>query len=220
MKKYRFTKPIPMPRGSHFGNNYWIFRSRKLLRRVTAFSNLEYDWLVSLEMNADVEYYCEQPLSVTLFDNNKEKTSVFDLWVLYKNGNEELQEIKYSNDLKDPGSRSSSQISLQRKWCYVNGFRYQTITEKEIYKGIYYIRNIHFLAGNAWRCPPVDRIIKTQIVDKISSSYETIGSLFDSKLLPEHKEMQVLSYLYFSGAVDFKDLPDTVLQFNTQVIAR
>lgn len=62
-----YQKPVEMPRGTHYGNNYWIFQSRKVGRNVTAFSNLEHDNLVTLEMNPEVEWYCEQPEKTTVF---------------------------------------------------------------------------------------------------------------------------------------------------------
>ena len=60
---YKFTTPIKMPRGTHYGSNYWMFESKKIHRCVTAYSNLEYENLLTLEMNPEVEYYCEQPYS-------------------------------------------------------------------------------------------------------------------------------------------------------------
>ena len=69
---YKFTTPIKMPRGTHYGSNYWMFESKKIHRCVTAYSNLEYENLLTLEMNPEVEYYCEQPYSATVFVGGKE----------------------------------------------------------------------------------------------------------------------------------------------------
>lgn len=41
--KYKFSEPLEMPRATHYGSNYWMFESRKLHRRVTAYSNLDID---------------------------------------------------------------------------------------------------------------------------------------------------------------------------------
>ena len=96
--KERYTKPIAMPRSTHYGNNYWIFQSRKLHRRVTAFSDLEYENLLCLEMDANVRYYCEQPCEVNVFIGGKEYSTIFDVWVVYTDGSEEFQEVKYFDD--------------------------------------------------------------------------------------------------------------------------
>ena len=75
---YKFTTPIKMPRGTHYGSNYWMFESKKIHRCVTAYSNLEYENLLTLEMNPEVEYYCEQPYSATVFVGGKEYKTIFD----------------------------------------------------------------------------------------------------------------------------------------------
>ena len=96
---YKFTTPIEMPRSTHYGNNYWIFESRKLHRRVTAYSNLEYENLLTLEMNPEVVYYCEQPCSTTVFVSGKENKTIFDLYIVYKYGREDFLVVKYLQEL-------------------------------------------------------------------------------------------------------------------------
>lgn len=56
-----YINPIEMPRGTHYGSNYWEAYSNKLKRKICLFSNLEYENFLSLEMNANVMKYCEQP---------------------------------------------------------------------------------------------------------------------------------------------------------------
>ena len=97
---YKFTTPIKMPRGTHYGSNYWMFESKKIHRCVTAYSNLEYENLLTLEMNPEVEYYCEQPYSATVFVGGKEYKTIFDVYVVYKNGREEFQEINWTPTLQ------------------------------------------------------------------------------------------------------------------------
>lgn len=81
---YKYTNPINMTRGTHYGSNYWEVYSKKINRKVKLFSNLEYENFLSLELNPEIEYFCEQPLEVEIFlDGNKKKT-IFDMWVKYK----------------------------------------------------------------------------------------------------------------------------------------
>ena len=98
---YKFTTPIEMPRSTHYGNNYWIFESRKLHRRVTAYSNLEYENLLTLEMNPEVVYYCEQPCSTTVFVSGKEHKTIFDVYIVYKNGRKSTEIKKARNGVQN-----------------------------------------------------------------------------------------------------------------------
>ena len=104
----RYTVPKEMTRGTHYGNNYWMVPSAKMNRFVTAFSNLEYYNIIMLEMSAEVEGYCEQPceleVPVSELDlkekekelqkktEDEEKHVIPDVYVLYKDGTEEIQE--------------------------------------------------------------------------------------------------------------------------------
>ena len=147
-KKYRFTEPLEMNRSTHFGNNYWIFRSRKLKRRVTAFSNIEYWHLVTLEMNPSVEYYCEQPLSVEVSVDGENRKTVFDAWVLFVDGTEEYREVKDSAELERQDKRAERdfrQISAQETWCRLNDKKYRLITDKDLLLGPEYMRNLTYL---------------------------------------------------------------------------
>ena len=81
---YLYNNPIKISRGTHYGNNYWVFQSRKLGRRVTAFSNLEYANLLSLEMNPEVVHDCEQPCKQSVLVDGKHRETVFDVYVVYK----------------------------------------------------------------------------------------------------------------------------------------
>ena len=62
-----YTTPIKMPRNMHYGSNYYEFLSKKLGRVVTAFSSLEYWNQICLEMNPQIEKYCEQPIETEVY---------------------------------------------------------------------------------------------------------------------------------------------------------
>ena len=55
---YLYQTPIKMPRGLHYGSDYWISNSFKLKRNVHLYSMLEYANFIELEMNPSVEYFC------------------------------------------------------------------------------------------------------------------------------------------------------------------
>ena len=66
-----FDKPIKMPRGTHYGSNYWEVYSKKMGRKACFFSNLEYHNFLTLEMNPDVIQMCEQPLEIEIMVDGK-----------------------------------------------------------------------------------------------------------------------------------------------------
>ena len=89
-----YTTPVNIPRSTHYGSNYYEFLSRKLKRTVRAFSSLEYWNQICLEMDYQVEKYCEQPLEAEVYYDGKTYKTVFDIWVKYRDAREEFQKVK------------------------------------------------------------------------------------------------------------------------------
>ena len=146
---YRFTNPIVMPRGTHYGNDYWIFASAKTKKRQVAYSLLEFYNLLSLEMNALVEFYCPQPVTAEVKDDLGDTRKVtFDVYVVYKDGVEEMQEVKYTSDLSDENEKSlrtKEQIRFERIWAEEHGMNFVVRTEKDIMYNRFVIPNLQYL---------------------------------------------------------------------------
>lgn len=219
--KYRYEKPIFMARGTHYGNNYWQFESRKLHRRVTAFSNLEYENLLILEMDANVEWYCEQPFETTVFVGDKEYKTVFDVYVLYKNGEEEFQEVKYQEELDSDtpqGERSRNQIVVQKNWCLQNNFNYNLRTNYDIEKGEFYIRNLSVLSAKARRFHVRNKSADNAIIQYLKEiSTTTIGYLCSSGRFEFNRTIDYLADLFYRGIIDFNDIQNQCLTNKTEV---
>ena len=64
-----FTEPIEIPRGMHYGNNYYAAYSNKIHRECHFFSTLEYYNFLTLEINPFVERFCEQPLKIEIMQS-------------------------------------------------------------------------------------------------------------------------------------------------------
>jgi hypothetical protein len=127
--------PILNPGRSHFGSNYWEVFSSKLNRDVNLYSNLEYDHWVLVETNPYIINFCEQPLKIELEVEGKKHSTIFDMWVKWKDGKEEFIEIKYHSDLQHGNKRfekTLKQLNLQKRWCEKENILYRVITEKEI----------------------------------------------------------------------------------------
>lgn len=218
MKKYRFTEPLELPRATHFGNNYWIFRSRKLGRRVTAFSNLEYENLISLEMNPEVEFYCEQPVMISIPD---EGNAVPDVWVLYKDGREELQEVKYSENLMPDSpdvERNMVQINREKKWAEANGFSFCVRTEKEIHKGKQFIHNLVFLYGHLKKNMPSE-IKALKKVAEIIEPGMIVRDFFIYSKLSHAESVKMIGEMYYAGMIDLIQIEESPFRFEMEIKA-
>ena len=212
---YKFEKPIEMPRGSHYGSNYWIMYSRKLNRNVKAYSNLEHENHLTLEMDPEVEYYCEQPLRTEVYIDSKKHTTVFDVWVLYKDGREEFQEVKYTSDL----DKSQSQIAVQKAWCDQSGFSYTVRTEQDIEKGEMYIRNLDMLYGKVRRGVGIDPKMLIPIIERINEMGQpTIGQLSMTGMFSKGQTVNFLAYLYSKGLISFSNIDSEPVTNTTEVI--
>lgn len=216
---YPFKKPILMPRGSHYGSDYWIAYSFKVGRTVHFYSMLEYAHFLCLEMDHSIDYFCEQPLKIeNIFDSHK-KSSVFDFWVCYKNGEEEFQEVKYSNELfdkTDAAMRSQKQIDFQRKWCESNNYKYRVVTEETIYKGEFYFQNLKVLQSNLLRCHAAHKFDPSILIKNLSVRNMTLLELKKLGILPDGQELSVLAYQLYLGNIKMS-LEKRPLDFNTEV---
>ena len=144
MQNTKYT-PIPMPRDSKYGSDYFIVKSYKLGRVIKLYSNLEFKNWLTLESDPQVITFCEQPYKAEMLYHGQRKESIFDMWVKYKDNSEEFQEVKYSQELinKDKHAiRSQEQIEFQTEWCRMNNVRYQIRTEGEIECGPNHIENL------------------------------------------------------------------------------
>lgn len=221
---YRYTTPIDMPRGTHYGSNYWVFESRKLHRRVTAFSNLEYENLLTLEMDPNVEHFCEQPTKEKVHCNGTDYETVFDVYVVYKDGKEEIQEVKYQEELNSDtkqGERSRNQVALQKIWCLQNNLNYEVRTDKDIEKGQFYIRNLSVLSAKARRFNQAIQSSDNALISYFkSNTITTIGELIESEIIGKFGALEYVSDLYYRGIINLIDLENKCLSNNMEVMFR
>ena len=220
--KRRFTNPLPMPRDAKFGNNYILFYSVKRHERVTAFSNLEYENLLTLEMDPEVEYYCPQPVRAVVDDVSIKGETVFDAYVVYRNGREEMQETKYLKDLEsadDPGSRIYYQLRKQKEWCALHDIDYKVVSEEEIEKGQYTIRNLQNLASRVRRFEGVLDPYKRLLLDFLSQNEDvTIGEIIQTGILPKGAEVDLIAMFCFLGIVRLDNIDKRVITDQTEVL--
>lgn len=215
MGKYLYSEPLKMPRGKKYGSDYSIAYSSKLKRNVTMYSMLEYYYFLTLEMNPNVEYFCEQPCKIEFEVDGKVHHSVFDFWVYFKDNHSEYHEIKYAKELTgdSPSAiRSQNQIAHQKVWCNKNGCIYKVITNLDIIKSEYYIENLKSLQHRVSRYKIKDydfylEVLKEFIISSPDIVY--IRDIIMSEILEKGKELDFLSYAFQNGdiSLDIKNRP-------------
>jgi len=217
----RFEKSIEMPRGTRYGNNYYSVYSKKINRLVKLYSTLEYYNFLVLETSSEVKYFCPQPLKIDIIQEDKLKHAIFDVWVEYRDGRNEFQEVKYSKELtgNEPEAiRSQEQIRRQESWCKDNNVNFVIRTEKDIIQGPFHIQNLNVIAARVRRYTPTEnayyepRIIQELEVNKTL----TVSELIMKKLLPIGNELNHICYLYVKGTIDM-DINKRPLDSNIEV---
>ena len=222
--KYRYDSPIALKRSKKYGNNYVQFYSPKIDRVVTANSNLEYFNLITLEMDPFVEWYCEQPVEAHLFDPlGKEEICIPDVYVYYRDGKEEMQEVKYSAEYEGEGpetSRAWAQRRREERWSRENGMEFVVRTENEIIVGKN-VQNLRYLCRRIRpKRIPQDKL-RTDIKNYVDSHVYKGNKLKDLKDMfdiPYSSILDCIAFMYWKGEVDIPDVfSDTVINLNSRI---
>lgn len=194
--------PIEMKRSMKYGSNYWEVYSPKIGRKVKFFSDLEYDNWLHIETNPNIISFCEQPLKIRVYDNQKFKESIFDMWVLYKDNTEEFMEIKYQSELKGLSKRSNrsiNQIKIQKKWCLENNYKYSVITDKEIRKDPIYLNNLKQIISQVRDLSNIRESDITKITDCLLNEQRSIRYLVEKTGLSNSYIIQIVCKLIYTG---------------------
>jgi len=202
-----FTKPIQMPRGSHYGSNYWEVYSKKMGRKACFYSNLEYHNFLTLEINPNVVQMCEQPMEIEIMIDGKNEKSILDVWIKHADGSEEIQEVKSVESMKEDAAdynRTKMQIQKQKLWCEENKIAYKVRSEKEIYAGEHLIENCAYMASRVRRYTiPEDAASYANLLIKYLEVCKKteIQKLQETGRLPLGHEMDFLCYMHYIGTI-------------------
>lgn len=214
---YRYETPIVKLRSDAYGKNYWVFSSRKVQRRVGVFSNLEYENILTLEMDPKVEWFCEYPVKPTVFLGGKEFNPMISTWVKYQNGTELYQGVAYQNDTGIEEERRS--VSAAAAWCIQNGQKFEFRNEKNIKSGPFFIRNLSVLASRALRFR-----VQSVNADQMLIGYlkeikrAKISDLENSGRFETGRTLDYLADLYYRGVIDFVNISNECISGKMEVI--
>lgn len=120
----------------------WSRYSPKLHRHIVFNSLMEYrNWLV-VECNPYVKCFNECTLEVQIPYNNKNVAIIFDMWVQYIGGEEELIQLQYEDDFLQSSSLSLHGLKIVKSWCQENGYTYSLVSNTGNYANELYLRNL------------------------------------------------------------------------------
>lgn len=95
-------------------------------------SSLERDFVYLLEYNQNVLNYCEQPIQIEYFNNNRKYHYIPDFYVKYLDNTQDIIEIKYEKDLLEKSKDFEVKFKAANEFCSLNGFNFRIISEKDI----------------------------------------------------------------------------------------
>src|SRR5262245_42941407 len=145
---------------------------------MTAFeSTLERDFLLLLDFDPDVEFYEEQPLTLTYHDTTgQRRTYTPDLLVRYRpacvevgRAKAHLCEVKYRDDLRQHWTDYRPKFRAAQRYARQQGWRFRVVTERHVRTP--YLANVKFLGS--YRMMHVDDAHQAQLLRVLSEVKET-----------------------------------------------
>lgn len=169
-----------MKRSMKYGNNFWHGYSYKVKRDVRFFSDLEYENWLLVETNPHIVNFCEQPFEIQFFYNGKLRSSIFDMWIKYDDGQEEFREVKYQSHLLKGHPKfedTLKQITGQREWCKSNGFNHRVETDVQIRGNALLVDNSRILISYVRMVQPKHNDLLSEILLSIDTASYSIQDL-------------------------------------------
>lgn len=211
-EQYRFS-PVYIPNSFKRNTNHWYIKSWKAKdnRIVDLYSQLEYFNFLLHEINPEVHLLCEQPLHVNCTFNGTRLNYIFDLWIKWYNGFEELVEIKPREKLipSPSGQLEPKNWSLISLWCKENGYNCRFITDDEIISNRVLLSNSRQVLK--YNPDYIDLSLRSELINKITSGINVplndLLSLYSH--VSEETFMSTLINCYINGELDtdLKEFP-------------
>ena len=145
---------------------------------MTAFeSSLERDFLLLLDFDPDVEFYEEQPLTITYADDRgRRRTYTPDVFVRYRLDPCQAQptppllcEVKYRDDLRQHWTDYRPKFRAAGRYARQQGWRFRLVTERFIRTP--YLENVKFL--RSYQAMAINASSRTWLLNTLGALGET-----------------------------------------------
>lgn len=212
---YKYEIPAEVKVTNIYYRDRWFFYSTKCKRIIKCFSNLLHAEIINLEMDSRVEFFCEYPFIEEIKNNDKTMMIYPDLWVKYSNGEELFLIIDNTANSEKEETHNQEIV----KYLNQKAMSYKVLTYKDICKGRFTTRNLSWLAartrrGDSFYMSPEVK----QITEYIKSSGKiSIESLLQYDILNEWEIFDVISHLFYKGAISIDGIDSRVINKKMEV---
>jgi len=169
---------------------------------MTAFeSSLERDFLLLLDFDLEVEFYEEQPVTITYQDDRgRRRTYTPDVFVRYrmdplkaKPTSPLLCEVKYRDDLRQYWTMYRPKFRAAGRYARQRGWRFRLVTERDVRTP--YLENVKFL--RSYRTMPLNEPHRTRLLAALSVLGEAHPtSLLNAISQDRRQQAQILPTLW------------------------
>jgi hypothetical protein len=187
------------------------------MREVTLYSDLEFDHWARVETTPEVDTYCEQYPEISFLFNGELHTSIFDMWVKFRNGHVKCCEVKYESELnpEDPrNNRTIRQIEAQRMWCVENGIEYEIVTDKVLRKSHYELENRLKIISLVKNNPEPKST--PQVTKLIGSERISLSTLTKQSNMPYQTIHDSCIWLFYNGVIN-ANIDESIICMQTEV---
>ncbi|MFY9074072.1 TnsA endonuclease N-terminal domain-containing protein [Malaciobacter mytili] len=190
-EKLNFNKParnIP----TNYRNVTGRIFSNKSNRLVGYESKLERDFIYLFEFDDRVEKFLEQPITINYQLDGENRRYTPDFFILLKNGEEYLIEIKYKSDLYEKFDDLKYKFKVAIQYSNLNNCKFKIMTNKCSYmNNTNYMFNVHFLLSYNTINYDTYQLIKSRI-NKCNSIEELLNELSEDK----YKQLDYINYIW------------------------
>lgn len=176
---------------------------------------LTFDNMMILETDAHVRWYCERPMQTDFFLDGEQRRICPDFYVAYEDGTDEFQWVRSKSDSLTDGLEM-----LTSSWGRQSGEHIRVVTEADIHKGPFYMRNLYLIAARSRRCDRSEKASDRMFLEFLRDSKAVaVGKLMKEGYLSREKGFTYISDLYFRGLIDIRDIHTMPLSYKTEVSA-
>lgn len=218
-------QPVPLPKNFKLHSNWFRTYGPKVKRLVDSYSELEWRFLLTLEADPNVRVYCEQFPRVDEPVNGKKLNCVFDFWIRYQDGSEELIEIKPVSKLTRNalGELAPPRWDDINEWCRLHQCKCRFVTDENLKQ--------HEKLTDNWAqlLPHIQRAVTrnndgllARIVGAVVSSevavINDLGKMFPAEDTEELQDLLLLALHQRRVAMDLQSAEAAAVNFCTKVI--
>jgi hypothetical protein len=187
-------------------NNRWIVYSPKIRRELCLQGLLAYDHWVLVETDSSVQTFCEYPLKIYKIMYGKRESSIFDMWIKTRVGDEVMVKLEASYKIepsdKKRDERCISQIRNMTEWCKDNGKEFVVRTEIDIRSNPIYLLNMKSIIPFLRHTKLPIETDRQHILRLLKYGPTTLAAIFANlSFLPSYRIMGAFSWLHVGGLI-------------------